>query len=456
MTVDETSVVLMRRVKLWRRVGFWGLVAGLAIGGAIWLKPRLRQAAVIRDSLAATSVDDDVLRDGGAAVTATMIRQFWDTQRLPHRRAAWAALIGGTEFHLAALRSKLLSEAARDPDYEVRIRALGTLDSLESPESLAAVTTQLADPDPELRQLGLQLLRRRGGLAHVPLVLPCLADADPTVALNADATLRAWTGRDSGLRLSRLLPARHELFAELTPAADLLAIRAAAEGWNRWWSETPRSTESVTTWPSLADPITLPCPEIRLPDLKGREVDVRQFSGKRVLLNFWTTWCPACLLELPILVELQRRHPDDLVVIGISLDGAESEEGGEPSDEAGIRQRVRAAVSRHRLNYQVLLDPKNTVGRQFNGGELPTQVLLDRDGRVRRRFVGERSLRVWESLLADASPIARHDSTPPVVPLTARGELPVQVMDEGEVVALEVAHGATHAGEAFAETKVVG
>jgi len=388
-------------MKIRTRFVVWILVAGLAAWGGSWLRPRLRQAVVIRESLKASSVDDDVLRDGGAAISATTIERFWNTQRIPHRRAVWTALAGRNEPEVGALRGRLFSAAVRDPDYEVRIRALGTLDSLAAPESLEAVTAQLTDPDPELRRLGLQHLRRRGGLPFVPLVLPHLADPDPTVALTADATLRVWSGRDSGLRLSRLLPAHSELLSEPTPVADLVAIRTASEGWNQWWSERAPPTGAISQGLSRSAGFSLPCPDIRLPDLKGDEVDVHQFLGKRVLLNFWTTWCPACLLELPLLCELQRRHPDDLVVIGINLDGAESESADESVDASAIRQRVRTVVSRHRLNYRVLLDPGNRIGRQFNGGELPTQVLLDREGRVRRRFVGERSVGVWEALLED-------------------------------------------------------
>jgi thiol-disulfide isomerase/thioredoxin len=46
-----------------------------------------------------------------------------------------------------------------------------------------------------------------------------------------------------------------------------------------------------------------------------------------VLLNLWTTWCTACLAEFSVLNELQRKHADDLVILGISLDGVPDEHG---------------------------------------------------------------------------------------------------------------------------------
>ncbi|HEV2394478.1 MAG TPA: hypothetical protein VG146_19175 [Verrucomicrobiae bacterium] len=49
----------------------------------------------------------------------------------------------------------------------------------------------------------------------------------------------------------------------------------------------------------------------------------------------------------------------------------------------------------------MLLDEKDLVGARFNGGELPTTVILDAQGRVRRRFVGSRSLAVFEAMIAE-------------------------------------------------------
>jgi hypothetical protein len=64
---------------------------------------------------------------------------------------------------------------------------------------------------------------------------------------------------------------------------------------------------------------------------------------------------------------------------------------------------VARAVQARGINYPVLLDPDNEVGGRFNGGELPTTVILDASGRVRRRFIGERSLKVFKAMLAEAA-----------------------------------------------------
>jgi thiol-disulfide isomerase/thioredoxin len=138
-----------------------------------------------------------------------------------------------------------------------------------------------------------------------------------------------------------------------------------------------------------------------------------------VFLNFWATWCTACLSELPALVALHERHRDWLTILGISLDGvpdghdhghthdhghihAHGREDRRPSLEA-IRARVARSVERHGLTYPILLDPTYRVGGRFNGGELPTNVIVDADGRVQRRFVGARELAVFEAMLIEAA-----------------------------------------------------
>ena len=414
MLLSGPRTGLSRRTTL--RLGLWLSIAVVLIAGAAWLRPRLMQDIAVRAALDADSIDDAELRDAGAGrdLSAATIGRLWGTGRLPHRRAAISALTDRKHRsrEIVALADRLLSEAAVDPDLEVRTRALGGLTSASGSHQLAAAAWQLDDADPESRRLGLQTLRRAGGLGQVPWVLPSLTDPDPTVALFADSVLRSWSGRDSGLRLSRLLPERSSLLARPVAEEDTAAIRNAADGWRTWWETLEKPADLSGTVPARPPPVRLPCPPIRLPDLSGRIVDVESFRGKWVVLNFWTTWCPACLVELPLLSELQRRHPDDLVVIGISLDSTEPGEladavvqSGRPAtkDKNEVRKIVAAVAGRHRLSYPVLLDPENAVGRKFNGGELPTNVLLDREGFVRRRFVGERSVAVWEAFLRDAT-----------------------------------------------------
>jgi len=67
-----------------------------------------------------------------------------------------------------------------------------------------------------------------------------------------------------------------------------------------------------------------------------------------------------------------------------------------------IRQKVARTAKAREINYTILLDEKNDAGGRFNGGELPTTVIVDAEGNVRRRFIGPRSLPVFEAMIAEA------------------------------------------------------
>jgi len=142
-------------------------------------------------------------------------------------------------------------------------------------------------------------------------------------------------------------------------------------------------------------------------------------------VNFWTTWCPACLSEMPELLALQRQHQTSLVILGVSLDYVPDEHGhigGHPAvEEQGIgggepdkhearaaelrkvREKVARTVQARGINYPILLDEKNEADGRYNGRDLRTTVIVDAQGNVRRRFVGARSLPVLEAMLAEAA-----------------------------------------------------
>jgi thiol-disulfide isomerase/thioredoxin len=141
-------------------------------------------------------------------------------------------------------------------------------------------------------------------------------------------------------------------------------------------------------------------------------------------MNFWTTWCTACDGEMPALVALQKKHGDRLVILGVSLDyvpdshghigghaaveeqahseGAHDDHETRAAALKRVREKVVRTAQARNINYPVLLDEHNEVGGRYNGGELPTTVIIDAQGNLCRRFVGARSLPVFEAMLAEA------------------------------------------------------
>ncbi len=123
-------------------------------------------------------------------------------------------------------------------------------------------------------------------------------------------------------------------------------------------------------------------PGFRLPSLAGGEMDLASQRGKVVVLNFWATWCPPCVAEMPSLERLHRAlSPEGLSVVTVSTD----------EDEAELRK----FVSQRALSVPVLMDPGGRVaGNEYRTTGYPETFLLDRQGRILRHIVGPAE---WDS-----------------------------------------------------------
>jgi peroxiredoxin len=127
-------------------------------------------------------------------------------------------------------------------------------------------------------------------------------------------------------------------------------------------------------------------PDFDLRDPAGRKVSAAQFRGKVVLLDFWATWCAPCKKEMPGYEDLYRRYRDrGLVVIGISADS-------DPALVAKFRRRLR-------ITYPLLINGMDVERYGVKG--LPTTMLVDRNGFVRKKVVGFEETHVFESALRD-------------------------------------------------------
>ncbi|MBI4664011.1 MAG: TlpA family protein disulfide reductase [Verrucomicrobia bacterium] len=259
-----------------------------------------------------------------------------------------------------------------------------------------------------------------------------LDDPELRVVTTAEATLKKWTGEDFGVRIHYAIPQTTNGQRQPLDPTKVEIIKEGVRKRKAWWEQHQSEYSNAdveSAGPSSSSTPRLAASDFALPDLSGKAVRLSELRGKIVLLNFWTTWCASCLTEIPDLIELQKRYADRLVILGVSLDGvpdshghAEGHREGEATkddhdsnahehkhDEAQspalkkIRAKVERLAKAKGINYRVLLDPKNQVGGRFNGGELPTNVLIDAEGRVCRRFIGARPLRVWEAMLAEIS-----------------------------------------------------
>jgi thiol-disulfide isomerase/thioredoxin len=78
----------------------------------------------------------------------------------------------------------------------------------------------------------------------------------------------------------------------------------------------------ITAPPTPAPQTSLPA--FVLTTTEGERRDITEYLGKPMVLNFWATWCPPCLREMPLLVDLHTRHGEEIQVVGVAIDRMES------------------------------------------------------------------------------------------------------------------------------------
>ncbi len=125
-------------------------------------------------------------------------------------------------------------------------------------------------------------------------------------------------------------------------------------------------------------------PNFSLTDLSGQPLNLQDYRGKVVLLDFWATWCGPCRIEIPEFVELQKRYRDQgFSVIGISMDDTVDP--------------VKEFYQQYKMDYPVAMGDAKLA--ELYGGVLglPTTMVIGRDGRIYAKHVGLTDVSVFEA-----------------------------------------------------------
>ncbi len=121
-------------------------------------------------------------------------------------------------------------------------------------------------------------------------------------------------------------------------------------------------------------------PDFTLPLASGGVLQLSRLRGKIVYVDFWATWCGPCIDAIPSLNELYARRKDQgLALVGVSVDGVPME-------------KLLPYVEKYKIAYPVVLGSEELMLDFGPAQGLPTGFLLDREGVVRRKFVGEVTL----------------------------------------------------------------
>ncbi|QUL53497.1 redoxin domain-containing protein [Paenibacillus tritici] len=118
-------------------------------------------------------------------------------------------------------------------------------------------------------------------------------------------------------------------------------------------------------------------PNFILLDLEGNEVELSDFIGKKVILNFWATWCPPCRAEMPHMEKIYKKNSKEVVVLAINLTNTEKSN----SD-------VQKFVEDFKLSFPVALDTEGEISGQYQIFAYPTSLMIDSQGVIQEIYRG--------------------------------------------------------------------
>ena len=116
-------------------------------------------------------------------------------------------------------------------------------------------------------------------------------------------------------------------------------------------------------------------PDFQLPKLNGEKVQLSDFRGQVVYVDFWATWCPPCRESFPWMESMHQRYQNlGLKIVAISLD--------QKTD------LIKSFLKEHKAGFTILQDKEGNVAESFNVKGMPSSYLVDRKGNIRLKHAG--------------------------------------------------------------------
>ena len=218
--------------------------------------------------------------------------------------------------------------------------------------------------------------------------------SDGTIAWSVGLT--AGDGREE--RLARSLVASGEAVEARSPLARALALGAGETAWELWTEIGEGDVPGLDTAPSslLGQLWFPPVPDIEVELIDGGRRRLRDFDGKALLLAFWAVWCEPCAEELPSLQALQDAEREN----GLDILTVNMNDPDDAAQQFAWALDLRMPIARY----------STPIEDAFHVRALPTVIVLDRNGRLRKRWSGRRTgaehkiAEVVRTLLDDATP----------------------------------------------------
>jgi len=126
-------------------------------------------------------------------------------------------------------------------------------------------------------------------------------------------------------------------------------------------------------------------PDVTFPELQGGDLPLASLKGKVVLVNFWATWCEPCQIEIPWMIGFQQKYAGQgFTILGVAMDDS----GKKVVDPFVQTKQFDVNGAKMPMTYPIMLG-NDDIAEKFGGLiGLPTSVLISRDGKIVKRFIG--------------------------------------------------------------------
>jgi peroxiredoxin len=139
----------------------------------------------------------------------------------------------------------------------------------------------------------------------------------------------------------------------------------------------PDTTSQTTTSNNDGLKVGAKAPDFELKTLAGETVKLSNLKGKKVMLNFWATWCPPCKAEMPDMEKFYKESGKDVVILSVNIDP---------------QLDVKGFVKQYGITFPILLDEKDVVNETYQILSIPTTYFINSKGVIQNKFTGAMNL----------------------------------------------------------------
>lgn len=134
-------------------------------------------------------------------------------------------------------------------------------------------------------------------------------------------------------------------------------------------------------------------PDFELKTLDGEMVKLSDLKGKKVVLNFWATWCPPCKAEMPHMQNYydNNKEQENVEILAVNLTTGENR---------GVKA-VQEFIDAYGLTFPIPLDEQGIIGETYQAFQIPTTYMLNTDGTIAHKIVGPMDEAMMEQLIED-------------------------------------------------------